>query len=427
MASGSVRHLEVEEEGRKQEGAHAPKSFTLEEQREVSFTLEGPYADSNTSSCCHRRTVAPSATVPLASTVPEESALKACRRQVCSKRAAPQQRDPLLPVPPTEILKGLVQDWGCRSNITRMHEVWSYPGVGGKARLCCGGLFVTGPPSIDRKFSLCAWISILLPTVFFFVVCGPFLWAVHPAWPIGGAALFFVTVVMLLSTSCTDPGIIPRPALQLIIPGLQEEVAKRIGLKGKPGGRKEDVMCCYPDPIIMSEIEPLGYWWCRWCHMIQPPRAKHCRDCDCCVLREDHHCPFLNNCIGERNYAFFYGFVVSLIIFGAYVVVGVAFWMKTSGAGSCLIHMGQCAQRGRFAIAFALIGFFVITVPGILVLFMTGFGLFHLYLIVRGRTTREVLTGRITGDGATLLSRRGPSLLHVRSRIQLPPGVDEQP
>merc|ERR1712039_81109 len=79
----------------------------------------------------------------------------------------------------------------------------------------------------------------------------------------------------------------------------------------------------------MMELEPQGYWWCRWCNMVQPPRAKHCRDCDCCVLREDHHCPFLNNCIGQRNYAYFYGFVTALIVAGAFVVVGTIVWMAT--------------------------------------------------------------------------------------------------
>ena len=31
-------------------------------------------------------------------------------------------------------------------------------------------------------------------------------------------------------------------------------------------------------------------------------KAKHCRICDKCVRDFDHHCIWLNNCIGKRNY-----------------------------------------------------------------------------------------------------------------------------
>lgn len=35
--------------------------------------------------------------------------------------------------------------------------------------------------------------------------------------------------------------------------------------------------------------------YCTVCNVEQPFRAKHCRDCDRCIARYDHHCPWLGN------------------------------------------------------------------------------------------------------------------------------------
>jgi len=44
---------------------------------------------------------------------------------------------------------------------------------------------------------------------------------------------------------------------------------------------------------------------CAKCSSIKPNRAHHCSVCKRCILKMDHHCPWINNCVGERNQKYF--------------------------------------------------------------------------------------------------------------------------
>ncbi|KAG7560456.1 Palmitoyltransferase DHHC domain [Arabidopsis thaliana x Arabidopsis arenosa] len=48
---------------------------------------------------------------------------------------------------------------------------------------------------------------------------------------------------------------------------------------------------------------------CGYCHVEQPPRTKHCHDCDRCVLQFDHHCVWLGTCIGQKNHCKFWWYI----------------------------------------------------------------------------------------------------------------------
>ena len=53
--------------------------------------------------------------------------------------------------------------------------------------------------------------------------------------------------------------------------------------------------------------------FCRTCKIWRTPRTTHCSVCDNCVEGFDHHCPWVGNCIGRRNYATFIKFLTSIV------------------------------------------------------------------------------------------------------------------
>jgi len=50
----------------------------------------------------------------------------------------------------------------------------------------------------------------------------------------------------------------------------------------------------------------------------KPARAHHCSECGFCVFKMDHHCPWINNCVGHRNMKYFLLFVTYVFISAVY-------------------------------------------------------------------------------------------------------------
>lgn len=56
---------------------------------------------------------------------------------------------------------------------------------------------------------------------------------------------------------------------------------------------------------------------CTVCKTHVTLQSKHCGSCDKCIDGFDHHCNWLNNCIGKRNYSQFIYLIISLQSFVA--------------------------------------------------------------------------------------------------------------
>mmetsp|Transcript_56553 Transcript_56553/g.127868 ORF Transcript_56553/g.127868 Transcript_56553/m.127868 type:complete len:458 (+) Transcript_56553:65-1438(+) len=60
--------------------------------------------------------------------------------------------------------------------------------------------------------------------------------------------------------------------------------------------------------------------FCRSCGP-RPERAHHCQVCGVCVLRYDHHCSFIANCVGFENHKFFLLLVIYGLMTGVFALV----------------------------------------------------------------------------------------------------------
>lgn len=124
-----------------------------------------------------------------------------------------------------------------------------------------------------------------------------------------------------------------------------------------------------------------GSRFCKKCQSPKPDRAHHCSTCKRCVLKMDHHCPWLATCVGLRNYKPFLLFLVYTSMFCWVCFVVAAFWVWTevindTGALETIMPVN--------VVLLAILG-------GIIGLVLSGFTAWHISLAVRGMTTIECL------------------------------------
>ena len=117
-------------------------------------------------------------------------------------------------------------------------------------------------------------------------------------------------VVSLCLVSCSDPGIIVKKS------GGTEGLERNNGYAG---------VSTTEDPNNNNVTARAGWRYCDLCSVYQPPCAVHCPECNVCIEGYDHHCPWMGQCIGKKNFTSFMMFNCSWLFYLLYAIIWVTF------------------------------------------------------------------------------------------------------